>query len=175
MFYHENLPPERNCLALSAQINRYLPVKRGASLIGEYRYYIDSWEIESHTAALRMYFRFADNFIINPNYRFYFQKRAFFYRDVYNEIPEYLTTDFRLGSFFTNTVGVKLIFELENFIKPMRSSFFALFPVSFDIAANFMIRSSTKNAAVRDSHYGYFPIASGYRNFWIQSGIKCFF
>ena len=175
MLYHENLPAERESMALSAQVNHYLPVKRGASLIGEYRYYRDSWEIESHTVAFTMYYRFADNFIINPHYRFYIQRSAFFYKNTYTEVPEYLTTDFKLGGFITNTVGLNLIFELQDFIKPVDNAFFALFPVSFDIAANYMIRSSTKNIAVRNSHYSYFPIASGYRNFWIQSGIKCAF
>ncbi len=175
MFYHENLPPERKSIAFSAHVNRYFPIKRGASLHCDYRYYYDSWKIESHTIALKCYYRFADHFIINPQYRFYSQSAAFFYRDIYTGVPEYLTADFKLGRFTTNTIGLKLIFELQNFMKPVDNAVFALFPVSFDIAANYMMRSSTRDVAVRDSHYGYFPIATGYRNFWVQSGIKCAF
>jgi hypothetical protein len=175
MFYHENLPPERKCAALSAHVARYFPVKRGASLHCDYRFYHDSWKIESHTIALKCYYRFADHLIFNPHYRFYSQTAASFYKDIYTDVPEYLTADFKLGSFTTNTIGLKLIFELEDFMKPVDNASFALFPVSFDIAANYMMRSGTKDAAIRDSHYSYWPVKTGYRNFWIQTGIRCAF
>ena len=175
MLYHENLPPERRSAALSAHLNRYFPIKRGASLHCDYRFYYDSWKIESHTITLKCYYRFANHLIINPQYRFYCQTAASFYKDTYTDVPEYLTADFKLGPFTTNTIGLKLIFELEDFIKPVDNAFFALFPVSFDIAANYMMRSGTKNVAIRDSHYSYWPVATGYRNFWIQTGIRCAF
>jgi hypothetical protein len=171
-FYHENAPVIRESAAFSGQVNRYLPLLQGASVNADYRYYRDSWEVRSHTLTLTSNIRVMDNIIVCPLYRYYSQTAAFYYRDAYASVPAYLTTDLRLGPYSTTTAGIKLVFALRDFVKPVDNAFFALFPVSLDIAANYMVRSGTADIAVRDSHYGYWPIGEGYRNFWIQSGTK---
>lgn len=175
LFYPESAPQEKRSVAGALQLTQYIPAARGASVVMNYRYYEDSWDIRSHTLAVSLNYRFAGNVIVSPTYRFYKQSASFFYSDVYASVPDYLTTDFRLGMLRTNSAGVTLSFELEHFMKPLDIPYVALFPVSLDIGANYMMRSGTSDPVVRDTHYNYWPVNDGYRGFWIQSGIRCAF
>lgn len=171
VYYHENYPSQRKSLAFAGQVNQYLPSKHGTSVQLNYRYYGDTWKLKSQTITLNAYWRFAEKFILSPSYRFYYQTAAFFYQDTYTTVPAYLTVDFKFSTFISNKFGLKLAYELKDFIKPAGGSFFSLYPINIDIAANYVMRSGTNDISIRNSHYSYWPIESGYRNFWVQTGV----
>jgi hypothetical protein len=172
VYYHENLPPRRRGMTVSAQLNQYAPVAGGASVHLRYRYYTDSWELASHTASVALFLRLGDHCIINPSYRFYLQSDAFFYKDVYTAPPVYLTTDFKFRHGMTHTPGLKLSYELNDFVKPDKGPFFGLYPVAFDIGADYFVRSGTRDISVRDSHYNYWNPESGFQALWLQAGVR---
>ncbi|MFC1476809.1 DUF3570 domain-containing protein [Fibrobacterota bacterium] len=172
-WYHENLPPERKIMTVTGRLNQYIPTSNGTAAHLDYRVYFDSWDIMSHTVSLKFYYRPAEKFIINPSYRFYTQNSAFFYQDVYSSVPTYLTTDFKFRECITNTIGLNLIYEVKDLFKPEDAPFFSLFPVNFNIAANYMMRTGTNVPQVIEDHYSYW--GDRYQNFWIQTGIKLSF
>ncbi len=171
IFYHENLPSERTSLTLTGRLNQYIPTKNGTAVHLDYRLYYDSWDLMSHTISLKIYYRAFERFIVSPSYRFYTQNSAFFYKDVYtqNDLPCYLTTDFKYRECITNTFGLKLIYEVIDFFKPDNAPILSLFPINIDIAANYMMRTGTDDPEVIYSHYNYW--SDRYQNFWIQAGV----
>lgn len=175
-YYHENYPAQHKSVALTGLVNQYIlldnPDVNGIALHGEYRYYKDSWSISSHTAMAEVYVRLWDNFIVRPSYRYYWQSAPFFYQDVYTTVPEYLTTDLKFRAGNSQTLGLKLSWEVVDFVKPMDDSHFPLFFQSIDIAGNYYMRQSPDNQNIVNSHYGYWNAADGYHMFWIQTGIK---
>ena len=170
---HENLPPERKSMTVTGRLNQYIPTNNGTAAHLDYRLYYDSWDIMSHTVALKFYYRFAENFIVNPSYRFYTQNSAFFYKDVYTSVPSYLTTDFKYRECITNTVGLNVIYEIKDLFKPEDAPFFSLFPININIAANYMMRTGPEEPQVIEDHYNYW--GDRYQNFWIQTGVKLAF
>ncbi len=170
-FYHEHLPSERRSMTLTGQLRQYIPTEHGTSIHLDYRLYFDSWDLLSHTISLKGYYRFDERFIVSPSYRFYMQNSAFFYKDTYTEedLPTYLTTDFKYRECMTHTMGLKLIYEVKDFFKPDDAPILTLFPINIDIAANYMIRTGTNDAEIIHSHYNYW--SDRYRNFWIQAGV----
>lgn len=172
-WYHENLPPERKSMTITGRLNQYIPTNNGTAAHLDYRLYYDSWDIISHTVALKFYYRFAENFIVNPSYRFYTQNSASFYQDVYTSVPNYLTTDFKYRECFTNTLGLNVIYEIKDLFKPEDAPFFSLFPININIAANYMMRTGPEDPQVIENHYNYW--GDRYQNFWIQTGVKLAF
>ena len=172
VYYHENLPPRRRSMTVAAQINQYAPVAGGASVHLKYRYYTDSWELASHTASVELLLRLGDRWIINPSYRFYQQSDAFFYKDVYTAPPEYLTTDFKFRRCMTHTPGLRFSYELNDFVKPEKSPFFGIYPIAFDVGADYFFRTGTHDISVRDSHYNYWDPESGFQALWLQAGVR---
>lgn len=171
-YYTEQLPCRRTNFTYSLYLNKYFKLMEGFSLQGNYRFYHDSWHMKSHTFAIKPYLRIIDKIIIRPSYRFYYQGDAFFYEDKYKNLPEYFTTDFKYGKMFTNTLGLKLIYQLRNYAKSKKNPIFTLYPVKIDIAGFYMFRSSTTDSEIRDIHYNYWSIEDGFRHFWIQTGVK---
>jgi hypothetical protein len=170
LYRHELYPPEKKSMTVTAMVNQYIPFGSGVSIHGEYRYYRDSWEIQSHTGEIEVNFRLGDYVIVRPSYRYYIQSGAFFYKDVYDSADYYLTTDFKYRAGSTHTLGLKLSWELRDFVKPENSPFFAVFPVALDLGADYYLRDGPENRAVLASHYSYFE--STFMSLWIQSGIR---
>lgn len=178
-WYHENLPSERKCMTVTGRLNQYIPTNNGTAVHFDYRFYTDSWELVSHTAHIKLYYRAGEKFIINPSYRFYTQNSAFFYKDIYSSVPNYLTTDFKFRECITNTIGLNLIYEVKDLFKPEDAPFFSLFPINFNIAANYMIRNGPgrEQEEIIKAHYNYWHKKGDnqYQNFWIQTGIQLAF
>ncbi len=167
---HETLPPTRRIFNAGIRVSQYVPVFSGVSLQGGYRYYTDSWEIQSHTISTELDVRPISFVTVSPSYRFYTQTAAFFYKDIYHRRPRYLTTDFKHGPLNTHTIGLKLRFQTNRVGQTTKTP--ALYPESFDIAGNYLMRSSVTDVSVRNSHYEVWPIDVGFRAFWIQVGLS---
>ncbi|NVJ49851.1 MAG: DUF3570 domain-containing protein [Gammaproteobacteria bacterium] len=70
----------------------------------------DDWEIDSTTVEYKHYFWLSDNHYIEPQFRFYQQSAAEFYKPYWQSsepLPEYASADIRLGAFSAYTIGLK--------------------------------------------------------------------
>jgi Protein of unknown function (DUF3570) len=83
-----------------------------------YRFYRDDWGMRAHTFDLRYRFQFAGGMHIEPQWRYYQQNAANFYRGWFVEGQDwnsatntaaapYASSETRLGAFSANTLGVK--------------------------------------------------------------------
>ena len=175
IYYHENLPAQHQSYTLTGKINQYIPLLKGCALHGTYRYYEDSWKMKSHTVEMELYSRIFDHIVLRPQLRWYKQNAAFFYQDVYTVPLQYMTTDFKYRSSNALSEGLKLSWELNDFVKPEGVPFFGIYPVSFDIGLDCYQRSGTRDWQVRNSHYNYWNVDKGFSSYWIQSGITGIF
>ncbi|MDJ0710032.1 MAG: DUF3570 domain-containing protein [Woeseiaceae bacterium] len=85
----ELYPNTRTSNAIGLRARYFLPYR--AALEAEYRYFIDTWDVESHTASL-MYIHPWKDFTFTGKFRYYDQTGAHFYRDVF---PRAQATNFR--------------------------------------------------------------------------------
>jgi hypothetical protein len=114
----ERHPDRRARHAGAVRVSQLLP-GIGASLIGSYRYYADTWKVTSHTGELRFNKYILRDLILGLDYRYYTQDAAYFTRDRYAG-PEYLgeayrTADYKLRAFSSNNAGFSLTFLLRAF------------------------------------------------------------
>ena len=100
-------PDDRNQVAWSLRLRHRL-VDLGASLHADYRYYSDSWKLDSHTLELAWYQDIGENWWIAPSLRYYSQSQAGFYRPYYvAETNDNLySSDYRLSPYGAFTVGL---------------------------------------------------------------------
>lgn len=109
-------PDYRTRHAGTARLTQYIaPI--GASVIGSYRYYFDTWDVSSHTGELKFNKYVFKDLILTLDYRYYNQSGASFYLDRYVG-PEYLagafrTSDYKLKPFSSNNVGFSLTYLLR--------------------------------------------------------------
>ncbi len=99
-----------------------------ASVLLHYRYYWDDWSIDSHTFGLRGNKYVTPNWIISPEYRFYRQGAANFWRENYsseNSMP-YLTGDYKLRDFDSNNAGLGLTYLFKGMAETRPSLDFLL-------------------------------------------------
>jgi hypothetical protein len=79
-----------------------------------YRYYWDDWGITSHTADARYRIEMGDQAFLQPHVRYYFQTRANFFQPALSPnapLPEFASSDERLGNLRTLTVGASYGFH----------------------------------------------------------------
>ncbi|MDH5692302.1 MAG: DUF3570 domain-containing protein [Gammaproteobacteria bacterium] len=80
-----------------------------------YRFYVDDWEVNSHTIDLRIRREQENHKYLQFHFRGNIQRSAYFYRTqlrTNEELPTYVSADHRLGDQTTLTFGVKLGKEL---------------------------------------------------------------
>lgn len=78
-----------------------------------YRYYWDDWGLRSHTVDLKYRWELLDDFFVQPHLRFYRQNAADFFRYCFVDgeaLPEYASSDYRLGALRTATIGTTIGF-----------------------------------------------------------------
>jgi hypothetical protein len=85
----ELYPNTRTSTAVGLRAKYFLPYR--AALEGEYRYFSDTWDIESHTASIA-YTHPIGPFVLTAKYRWHDQTGAHFYRDLF---PREQATNFR--------------------------------------------------------------------------------
>ena len=106
----ELYPNTRTSNAVGLRARYFLPYR--AALEAEYRYFIDTWDVESHTASL-MYIQPWKDITFTGKFRYYDQTGAHFYRDVF---PRAQATNFRgrdkeLSDLTSTTVKLQAAYE----------------------------------------------------------------
>lgn len=115
-FTDELHPAQRTRHAGTAKISQLIPSVR-ASLIGSYRYYVDTWKVKSHTAELKLNKYIINDLIFGVDYRYYTQSASFFYKEKYSG-QEFLdgslrTADYKLKPFASNNFGFSLTYLMR--------------------------------------------------------------
>lgn len=114
--YFEKRPGDRIRNSLSMSLNhQFYPSDN--ILHADYRYYSDSWEVNSHALNLIYRYKFDKKSFLEPRLRLYTQTRAFFYHNsifknptdltpTIEVLPEFVSADYRLDDMNTVTLGV---------------------------------------------------------------------
>ena len=114
VYRFESRPDERAKHSFYGQTKYYW----GGRVIDlSYRYMTDDWDIDSHTVDAKLRFPLGDSSYLEPHIRLYSQTEAEFYRaslvdgDV---LPQYATSDYRLGNFDAITAGIKYGWKMHS-------------------------------------------------------------
>ena len=83
--YYENRPDNRNQGSISLGYIQYISLLDSALHL-DYRYFVDSWDISSHTFEASYHQPIAKNWMLVPHVRYYSQTDAAFYQ-AYYEAP----------------------------------------------------------------------------------------
>lgn len=101
----ENLPSTRYKLPLGLRLNYFL----GDNIIVRtyYRYYTDSWSVQSNTVNLEVAVKLSPFFSISPFYRYYQQTAAKYFApyEVHKVTDQYFTSNYALSAFSSNSFG----------------------------------------------------------------------
>ena len=102
----ERMPDSRQKWAVGGRLNYF--VNERISLRTYYRYYMDNWGINSHTASIEIPIKLSDRITIYPSYRFYNQSAADHFA-TYNEHQSsqtFYTSDYDLSGYSANQFGL---------------------------------------------------------------------
>ena len=105
-FLFEARPDQRTLHGLHTQAKLNLG---GKVLDASYRYISDDWEIASHTLDLRFRWPVGQSSYLEPHVRFYSQSE-----DSSQALPQFASSDYRLGNFDAVTAGLKLGWKTRN-------------------------------------------------------------
>jgi hypothetical protein len=75
-----------------------------------YRYHTDDWGIDSHTIDFHYRYELGNGHYLQPHLRYYSQSAADFFTTALVDgqpLPDYASSDYRLGEFETQTIGLK--------------------------------------------------------------------
>ncbi len=121
--FRENRPNARERRIVFGNIKRFFP-QIDASVDIDYRYFDDDWGIESHTFDIEWYQKIGERWVIRPKYRLYRQSSADFYAYEFDDVDfelnddqsgvgPYWTADYRLAKLETESLGLKIVFKLN--------------------------------------------------------------
>jgi hypothetical protein len=98
--FREVRPDLRNQFSISTRLNQYIP-QANAALHMDYRYYIDDWGIDSHTAELRWLQSLPWGLTVTPSLRYYSQSAADFFAPYFlaPRADGNYSSDFRLSGY----------------------------------------------------------------------------
>jgi len=102
-----NHPDLRTRQALTARIRQAL--SSSTFLEADYRYYHDTWAIDSTAFSVGVNHHFSPKLLIGFSYRNYDQTAAYFYAPTYTGSPMYYTADFRLFPFDSGLYTGKMV------------------------------------------------------------------
>jgi hypothetical protein len=109
--FEDNRPNERSQYTITAQYRRYMPVRSGAALHADYRFYSDSWGMYSNTFTARWAQKLeagAVDFHITPMARYYRQTQAKFYSlNIAPPEGDFSSSDYRLSSYASINLGLE--------------------------------------------------------------------
>jgi len=94
----ERLPNERLRNAVAGRVRHALTDELSADV--NYRFYLDDWNLRSHTVATQLSWMPFEHLLVSFRYRFYIQSSADFYRRIYVNAPApntYVTRDRELS------------------------------------------------------------------------------
>lgn len=102
----ENLPSQRFKLPIGLRLNYFA----GDKIIfrSYYRYYTDSWGLQSHTAGLEMPVKFTPFFSVSPFYRYYTQTAVKYFApyEAASSSDTYYTSNYALSAFHSHFYGL---------------------------------------------------------------------
>jgi hypothetical protein len=110
----ERVPDERYRHAATARGRRALGEHASAGL--DYRYYFDSWGLQSHTISPDVAFRLGESTVLSFDYRYYTQGEAAFYKPRYLDAADalgYRTRDRELSALYSNRIGMRFQHDFE--------------------------------------------------------------
>ncbi len=110
MWVPETDPSSRIRHALVAGINWH--VGEDSAVGGDYRFYIDTWGIASHTVDARFTTNLTPRLELRLRARYYTQTGATFYQANYPTVAEYMTIDRELSPLWSTLGGVKATYRL---------------------------------------------------------------
>jgi hypothetical protein len=110
MAVRERDPLERVRHAVVLGLNRH--VGESAALQADYRFYLDTWGISSHTVEARLVLDLGPRTELRLRSRTYVQSGASFYRPSYDQVETYMAIDRELSPLWSETVGAKLDVKL---------------------------------------------------------------
>ncbi len=112
-FEPELYPNTRTSNAVGIRARYYLPYR--AALEGEYRYFIDTWDIEGHTGSLS-YTHPWNDFTFTGKFRYHTQTSAHFYRDLFSgpQATNFRGRDKELSPLTSYTFKLKAAYEFLN-------------------------------------------------------------
>ncbi|MDX2087831.1 MAG: DUF3570 domain-containing protein [Kofleriaceae bacterium] len=107
----ERHPTERLRQAIAASLRFYVP-RTKTTVIGAYRYYHDSWDVDAHTPEVRIVQQVGDSADAGFRYRYHTQDGAYFYRERYPTTDAamfpFVSDDVKLSEFTDHTFEAKL-------------------------------------------------------------------
>ncbi|MCF6234884.1 MAG: DUF3570 domain-containing protein [Gammaproteobacteria bacterium] len=106
--YYESRPENRLQQTLYSALVHQLKNKNTIHL--SYRFYLDDWDITSHTFDYKHRIKFTKNYYLEPHIRLYTQTAADIFQsslDNNQPLPEYASADYRLDEINSVTLGTK--------------------------------------------------------------------
>lgn len=112
-FEPELYPNTRTSNAVGIRARYFLPYR--AAIEGEYRYFIDTWDIEGHTASLSYIHPWGD-FTFTGKFRYHNQTGAHFYRDLFpgSQATNFRGRDKEISPLTSYTFMLKAAYEFLN-------------------------------------------------------------
>ncbi|WP_031434389.1 DUF3570 domain-containing protein [Methylomarinum vadi] len=112
--FYEKRPDKRDQWSLSLGYIHYFSALESALHL-DYRYFTDSWDIDSHTFEAVYHQPLAKGWMLIPRLRYYSQNSARFYQDFYStpRADGNYSSDYRLAGFGTFSGGLKLSREWQ--------------------------------------------------------------
>jgi Protein of unknown function (DUF3570) len=109
----ERYPRTRTANALSLRGRWYLPYR--AALQADYRFYTDTWELQSNTAEVAYTHPLDAEWTFDVHYRFHTQEAAEFYSDLFPRVDfqNFLARDKELASMQSHTLGFGVGYEFK--------------------------------------------------------------
>jgi len=107
----ENRPDKR--LAYGVDGKYVTKLSSNISYLGEYRYYHDDWNIDSHTLSNDVYYKMNQAFTLGTGLRYYTQSKANFYNGAIDHFSneQYASSDERLSAFDALTYKASVDFK----------------------------------------------------------------
>ena len=116
--FREVRPDKRHQWTVSAGVNQHIPAL-DASVHFDYRYYMDSWDINSHTFELAWYQSLPWGITVTPNIRYYSQSSADFFAPYFlaPRADGNYSSDYRLSDYGKLSGGISFS---KQFVKGVR-------------------------------------------------------
>ena len=107
----ERLPGNRIKIPVGGRLNMY--VSDRITLRSFYRYYLDDWGVEAHTASLEVPFKLSMNWTLYPSFRYYQQSEADYFKPFGEHLSsqEYYTSDYDLSAFTSRQLGFGISYK----------------------------------------------------------------
>jgi len=103
----EHHPDLRLRHAFAGSLRWFVPTWT-TTVVGQYRFYADDWQLHAHTPELRVTKDVGDWIVLGLRYRYHRQDAASFYRDRYPTVQELISDDAKLSAFDSHLLGGRI-------------------------------------------------------------------